>query len=616
MKQITYIKHNTIIAQKQIKFTNTVPTFLDLIHEHDIAGFDAPCGGNGTCGKCRIRIISGDVSSPAENERTLLTAEEIDGGIRLACSSSPLGDVTIELSADEVDSSSIASTSSGTDDVKSSAFRFRRHALQEIPESSIADQRSLLSKVITSFTEPDTSEMIDRETPLDLINMLHPAAGSDRDIIIRDDTPYMIIDAGKQLFAAAIDIGTTTLVIYLVDLTTGDVQDTFSALNAQKSFGADVISRIAYASKSGTNRKHAKEVIVGQIEQGILTLVADNAIDAEQILQITIAGNTTMLHLLVGADTSGIAASPFIPVFTEMITCRSEELGMKTLIDVKVELLPSVAAYVGADITAGIHVSGIHKHATPSLLLDIGTNGEMALGIDGKIICCSTAAGPAFEGANITCGTGGIQGAIDTVTVTEEGLSYTTIGNRKPVGICGSGIIDAVAQLLRQGLIDYTGRLLGTGETTHPNIQDIDGESVVLLASAEASGSGTDIILTQKDIREVQLAKSAIAAGVRTLIEDAGISEEQIEHLYMAGGFGSFIAPESAGTIGLIPNRLVARTIAIGNSSGEGAIRFCCWRDHALDILHIAQKCSYIELSAHRKFQEFYIEEMFFNLEE
>jgi uncharacterized 2Fe-2S/4Fe-4S cluster protein (DUF4445 family) len=309
------------------------------------------------------------------------------------------------------------------------------------------------------------------------------------------------------------------------------VQDTFSALNAQKSFGADVISRIAYASKSETNRKHAKEVIVGQIEQGILTLAADNALDAEQIQQITVAGNTTMLHLLVGADTSGIAASPFIPVFTEMITCRSEELGMKTLVDVKVELLPSVAAYVGADITAGIHVSGIHTHTNPSLLLDIGTNGEMALGIDGKIICCSTAAGPAFEGANITCGTGGIQGAIDTVTVTDKGLTYTTIGNRKPVGICGSGIIDAVAQLLRQGLIDYTGRLLGTGETTHPNIQDIDGESVVLLASAEASGSGTDIILTQKDIREVQLAKSAIAAGVRTLIEDAGISEEQIEHL-------------------------------------------------------------------------------------
>jgi uncharacterized 2Fe-2S/4Fe-4S cluster protein (DUF4445 family) len=609
MKTITYYKDTTFLTQRQINSSNGSSTLLDLINEHGITGFDAPCGGNGTCGKCRVRIIDGTVTEPAENELALLTERELAAGIRLACSCRPLSDITIDTFASRGDSAVISSTSVSVAATTPATPRCIKVAAHSLPEASILDQRSIFSRIISQ----DDHRMYHMDPHL--LRELDTLDTEDA-LVIRDHDIYRRIPAGERICGIAVDIGTTTLVLYLVDLEDGRTLDVYSALNAQKSFGADVISRIAYATESQEHRDRLQQVIVQQIQKGIEQLLGTHHLGSPSLMHITIAGNTTMLHLLTGAETAGIAASPFIPVFTEALSCEASRLGFTGLDDVTVELLPSVAAYVGADITAGIHTCAIHTSPQPSILLDIGTNGEMALSVDSRILCCSTAAGPAFEGANIACGTGGIHGAIDSVNITPEGLTYTTIADEPAIGICGSGIIDALAGLLEQGLVDYTGRLLGPDESDHPAIREQDGNPVLLLAAGGQHGVQDDIYLTQKDIREVQLAKSAIAAGLLTLMGDALLTTDDISQLYLAGGFGSFIHPESAGIIGLIPRRLIDRTIAVGNSSGEGAVRCCFGSEHLQDTLHIAERCEYIELSGHKQFQDLYIQEMMFELEE
>ncbi len=611
MITITYTKHNTILTENQVKIGAEKKTFLDYIHENGIEGFNAPCGGNGTCGKCRITVTSGEVTGLVENERKVLSDREIVKGVRLACQCSPLSDTTIDISLHDAESAVIALHSQGGQSVSKTSPRFSRRSLQEVPEGSLTDQRSVLTKLTDPISEP-----LHTNIPRNILSTVKANTTEQKDLILRDGYPQLIIDSDKRIYGVAVDIGTTTVVAYLVDLETGDVLANYSGLNAQKKFGADVISRIAFATDSDTQRDRLQQIIVKQLDGGIRKMAIDNRITLDQIVQLVIAGNTTMLHLLVGADSSGIAAAPFIPVFTDFMRVSAKELGFTSIPDISAELLPSVAAYVGADITAGIQVSGIHNDNTPSILLDIGTNGEMAFSVKDQIICCSTAAGPAFEGANITFGTGGIRGAIDTVELTSDSVSFTTIEGAEPIGICGSGIIDCVAGLIETGLVDYTGRMLTPQECDHPGIRTVEGSPVFMITPDSDDPDTPGIYLSQKDIREVQLAKSAIAAGLKTLLSDANIDESEVEHLYLAGGFGSFIRPESAGAIGLIPKSLIPKTKAIGNSSGEGAIRFSCWADPAKDILSIVKRCEYIELSGHKDFQDFYIMEMLFPMED
>nr|MDA3833019.1 ASKHA domain-containing protein [Spirochaetales bacterium] len=360
--------------------------------------------------------------------------------------------------------------------------------ISSLPEPALDDQRSLITRIhsICSAADESSRKPLKRkvlEIPAELLRNLSKVS-KQSSILCKDGIPFGLQNFSTPVYGAAADIGTTTIVIYLLNLLTGEQIDTFSALNAQKKFGADVISRITFASKSEENRKKISETIAFQLEEGIQQLLRKHTINEDHFHLLCAAGNTTMMHLLAGVHTEGIAVSPFIPVFTDMMVFAAAELGMTRIKKASIELMPSVAAYIGSDITAGIHVSGIHESEEPEILLDIGTNGEIALESAGTILCCSTAAGPAFEGANITCGTGGIPGAVDSVALNPDGVSFTTIGGAKPVGICGSGIIDAAAELLEYGIIDYTGRLLGPEETDHPCIQERNGEPIFLLSSS------------------------------------------------------------------------------------------------------------------------------------
>jgi uncharacterized 2Fe-2S/4Fe-4S cluster protein (DUF4445 family) len=350
----------------------------------------------------------------------------------------------------------------------------------------------------------------------------------------------------------AVDIGTTSLVFYLVNLITGTIVETRAILNPQAKYGSDVISRIQFTATQDGGLRILQKEILDAINLELLHLLQFAGISKNEIIKISIAGNTTMLHLLLGVDPMSLALAPFKAHFLEEQVLRGEELELNCYPGAEIKILPSISAYVGADIVAGLASIGPSEKYSKFLFMDIGTNGELALVTEDHIWCCSTAAGPAFEGARISCGMGAVEGAISAYD--DEG--YAVIGDEKPAGICGSGLIDLIAWLLENRKIDSDGLI----------------ENDFIIVPASSSGTGENISLNQNDIREVQLAKSAISSGVKILLKQSGLTFDQVDTLFLAGGFGNYINIESAMRIGLLPSQLKDRIIPMGNTSGAGAL--------------------------------------------
>jgi uncharacterized 2Fe-2S/4Fe-4S cluster protein (DUF4445 family) len=350
----------------------------------------------------------------------------------------------------------------------------------------------------------------------------------------------------------AIDIGTTSLVFYLVNLITGSIVETRAILNPQAKYGADVISRIQFTARHHEGLKILQEEILNTINQELSHLINFAKITKNEIIKIVVAGNTTMLHLLLGVNPISLALAPFKAIFLDEQILLGEELQLNCFPGAEIKIMPSFSAFIGADIVAGLASIGTSDKYKNFLFMDIGTNGELALVTKDRVWCCATAAGPAFEGANISCGMGAIEGAISSYG--KEG--FAVIGNEIPVGICGSGLIDIVAWLVENKIINSDGLL----------------ENDFIVVPATESGTGLAISLTQTDIREVQLAKSAIAAGINLLLKKSGLTFNQIDTLFLAGGFGNYINTESAVRIGLISSSLKNKIIPLGNTSGTGAL--------------------------------------------
>jgi uncharacterized 2Fe-2S/4Fe-4S cluster protein (DUF4445 family) len=380
----------------------------------------------------------------------------------------------------------------------------------------------------------------------------------------RIDKQYAIKKA--EGYAVAFDLGTTTLAFELVDLSSGAVVASYTKTNSQRQYGSDVVSRIQAISEGKLEALHKS--ITNDMEEGIRAVAGDMP-----IAKIVVAGNTTMLHLLTGTDCSAMGFAPYTPVFLEMKTVQYKNC--------EITLLPSISAFVGADIVSGLYYLGDVSQTI--LLIDIGTNGEMAIVSNGKVLCTSTAAGPAFEGGNIRHGCGGINGAISKYK--HDGKEITTIGNAIPVGICGSGVIDIAAELLRHGIIDETGYM----------------EDDIYLTP--------EICFTQQDVRELQLAKSAIRAGLETLINESGLTYDGIEAVYLAGGFGYHIDIENAVEIGMIPKELRHKVIPAGNTSLAGCVKYLLSDE---EIPENTLEAAEISLSDHVLFNELYMEHMMF----
>lgn len=562
-----------------------------LINEN---GYHAPCGGKGTCKKCKVKIK--EILPYDERESELLTKQEMKDGIHYACMLKVDRDITVELKTEKYRlAKDIFDEELELDPLVKRKKLHIDHKKSEGIKDNLDDIKKqlgfkkvsphVIKKIANIVTERDENEQFqnvvaiyDQEELLDITTDVRDSLG------------------------IAIDIGTTTVVSYLYNLNTGAYVDVISDVNYQKNYGYDVISRIQHANKP-KGLKELNYAIIQQLNQMINDLLCKNRLDSSQLDEIVVTGNTTMLHLLVGANPKNIGISPFTPVFTDTIYTSANDIGLTTKEFCKIIILPSIASYVGADIVSGMIYCNMEKSHLTELLIDIGTNGEIALLSKGKIICCATAAGPAFEGANISHGTGGVFGAINRVYNDDGILAYTTINDEPPVGICGSGIIDSISYLISNGYVDETGYL--EGEDTI----EVGNSKAVVIANRQ---DGSSIYITQKDIREVQLAKGAIRAGVDTIVSEAGIRIEDIDIVHVAGGFGSFMDKESAINIGLLPENFKDKIRIIGNSAGKGAIKILLNQNYLRGCEEIRSTARYEELSNSVKFTNYYMEAMSF----
>ena len=380
------------------------------------------------------------------------------------------------------------------------------------------------------------------------------------------------------------------MVVYLEDLLTYSTVDVATFINPQTLYGHDVVSRIQYSREQKNGLSELRTSLIEAINLSIVKLCHRNQIENQHIYKATVVGNTTMLHLFLDVDPSSIAFAPYTPQFIEEKMISGEESSLAIHEKGLVRVLPSVSAYIGADITAGIASTDVADNGDYTLFVDIGTNGEMALGKQGNLYCCSTAAGPAFEGANISCGIGGVEGAISEY---KNGI-YKTIGDKPPKGICGSGLLDIVAELRDKDIIDATGYM----------------EKDFLIEKKKNTTIDRDIVLTPRDVREVQLAVAAIYAGIKILAKSSGLDIHEIEKVYLAGGFGNYLNINSAIRIGLLPESLQEKVIQVGNSAGKGALLALRSNDFANSVNKIANIAEYIELSMRMDFNELYVESM------
>ena len=536
-RTILYVGIKVIAGGKKIRTTLLKEmTLLEGLREQGW-GVETHCNGAGYCGKCKV-LMSGKVPEPGSIEKELISQKELQKGIRLACRVKSLDGMVVHLPE---------KTKTGYQIEQ--GFRCRKDKWET---DSIAKSNSI-------------------------VNIKKNG----------ENTSYGI----------AVDIGTTTIVLALVDLVTGKTVELFSFLNPQREFGDDVITRIQFASTK--DKVILTRLIRESLIRAVTGLVKKNDISVEQIREFTMAGNTTMIHLLLGLPVKSLAISPFKPVTLNSVNLPAAEILNDDFSSAEMHIFPGVSAYVGPDIVSGMYNRSFEDLKEITLFVDLGTNGEIVLGDMEKILCVSAAAGPAFEGARISCGTGCVSGAISYAGINKGKVWYSTIKQQPAVGLCGSGLVDLVAASLDAGIIDKSGLM-------KPEYRK-DGLFI------EKDSDGNEMRLTQKDIRELQLAKSAIRAGIEILIEEFDVTNNDIRKVYLAGGFGNYINADSAVRIGLLPKKLRNHIVLAGNSSLGGAVDSLLNPDKEEKVMEILKKVHYIELSSNRDFNDKFAEYMLFN---
>ncbi len=541
---------------------------------------DAPCGGAGTCGKCQV-IING------RNVQACCTPVREDLQVDTAVSSS-LDDAVI--------------LTEGFSRPVTFQPGITVHSI-ELKKTVPGDKRSDWERMLTALADAGATDTHLFLPSPDLASSLYEKCQKGGLWhVIHTDREILDLWPEKRAFCfVAFDIGTTTLAGYLLDAANGRVLAVESRMNPQAQYGADVIMRADYALAHGT--EELSRCIRSEINEMIGCLSKQTGRKRTDIFQVCIVGNTCMHHLFLGISPASLVHAPYTPAVSQSMTFPAIQYELDIHPKGQLLMLPNIAGYVGADTCGCLLAIRPDLKEEITLLLDIGTNGEMILGSRERLVTCSTAAGPAFEGAKIECGMRGTDGAVDHVSFENGVWHYTTIGNHPAVGLCGSGLLDLTAQLLLHGFIDENGSL-ESGQ---------NDSKTFMLVPPNAAGNEKGVYLTQKDIREVQLAKAAIAAGIRILMKTLSITEDDVSCLYIAGAFGNYMDPVSAGIIGLIPRSLVKRIQPIGNAAGEGAkIALLNTKEWSLaDTL--AQNVEFVELAALPEFQDCFVDELEFS---
>ena len=588
---------------ERIIYANKNDNLLKILRENNVE-VNNNCGAKGKCGKCKVKILNEEYLKFTKSDEVHLSKDELDKGIRLSCMINIEDDIEIELinSKDDIQVlTDIYDNNTYLDiDIKKIYL--------EIETPSLMDQRDDVKRVKDSLNMKDL--YIDKKTLGSISNILEK--NNYKVTFTTYNNKLLHIQGNnreKYKYGIALDLGTTTLALYLLDLNEGRIISVLSKVNAQRSYGSDVISRINYTMENKNGLEELNKCVINQINEMIDEISKINNINKDEIYNIVVVGNTTMIHMLMKIPCKNIALAPFIPSFTEKYECSALDIGIN--VNGIISLPPSISAYVGSDISAGILSSNMSKNDKYSLLLDIGTNGEIALGNKDRILTCATAAGPAFEGTNIKYGVGGIKGAISSIDLSKDKI-YETINDEIPCGICGSAVLDITSELLKYEIIDETGRMIDYDEVKNERLRKRLNKDKGIKEFIIFQDDNKKISFTQKDIREVQLAKASIYAGIEVLLNESNLTYDDIENVYIGGGFGNFMNVESAVNIGMIPEAFKNKIKSIGNCAGKGAIDFLISEENKKEIVKIVDKCEYIELSKSKSFQEFYIDSISF----
>jgi uncharacterized 2Fe-2S/4Fe-4S cluster protein (DUF4445 family) len=569
-------------------------TVFDAASWNGVA-IDSTCGGHGTCKKCKVKVVSGQLPIDSVDPRAF-TIEELKNGWRLACRAKALEDVTLEVPPLQ-SRPKAALVGVGRHVILRPAVQKR---FLELTEPTLEDQTSDLERVLAAMDD------LELRVPLTVMRTLgktlrdanwHVTAVLADDVLI-DIEPG---DTAGQRHALAFDLGTTTVVATLMNLETGLPEAVQSILNKQQPFGADVISRISATMMDpdalGMLQQHAHATLQ-QLTDEVCT---EAGVDPMNVYEVVVTGNATMIQIALGIDPEPLSMAPFTMAARKLPEAHASDFGIAVHERAPAVLFPALGAYVGPDIVAGILATGLTLDRRVRLFIDVGTNSEMVLGSSARALATAAPAGPAFEAAQIKCGMRAAEGAIEGVKIRDGQVELTVIGDVAPLGLCGSGLVDAVAECVGAGIIDRSGRyVLGSSE----RLGKIGEENVFYLSD--------DVYLSQRDVRELQFAKASIATGWALLCRDLGVEPEEISQVLLGGSFGSYLSAASAVKIGLVPKLPLTRIVSAGNVAGEGAKIVALSVTERAAATAILDEVAYVELSGRTDFNDLFIDQLAF----
>ena len=594
MSKIFIPKENKVLEYEAGK------DLLRILMESDVF-VDSPCNGKGTCGKCKVRILKGEIPPVSETEEGFLNEEERRSGVRLSCLVIPNGDLSVEILQTE-----------GKHEVLSTGY---------LPEFAF---KPAISKKVVGIEKPTLQHQIPYEEAicnalgmdqLDWRILTAHKKIEEKMTAVYYDEELIALEPGDttdQLYGVAIDIGTTTVVTALIDVSTGKELATAAMINPQKKFGLDVLTRITYQMEHVEATKKLQSAIVDGINSLMEELLEKSGIHRKNIYEIVVSGNCTMLHFLLGIEATSIGVSPYAPVFLRSKTIPAGDIGIEGAVGARLYALPSVSAYIGADIVAGAYVAELHRTKKNLLFIDIGTNGEIVLSKGGSLVSCSCAAGPALEGMNISSGMRAAEGAVEEVKITEDGIDLQVIGNAEPIGICGSGILSVMKELLRVGLVKKNGAFIKKEKLEPGDYREdlirLDGiKRTFVLKNAPK-----ELLITQGDVRQVQLAKGAILSGFYALLNNAGMDMSNLDKVLIAGQFGAHLSPDSLVGTGILPEDVSEKLEYIGNASKTGAYMALMSTQVKRDIEALANTMDYMELGTTEGYERLFAKSLQF----
>ena len=591
-------------------------TVFDAASWNGIA-IDSTCGGHGTCRKCKVRVVRGEVPVARLDPRAF-GPDQLRQGWRLACLATAQRDIEVEVPP-LLTRPKAATVGVGRQVILRPAVQKR---FVELDEPTLADQRSDLDRLL------DAIDDLEPKADLHAVRSLPKALrgnGFAVTAVIVDDVLIDVEggDTTQVRYGIAFDLGTTTVVATLLDLTTGTPAAVCSMLNKQQSFGGDVISRISATMLDPTALGRLRQAAQATLAELAAEVCQEAGVDPASVYEVALAGNATMAHLVLGIDPEPLGVAPFVMSSKDFPGVLAAELGLTERFvhpRARAYLFPSLGAYVGGDIVAGMLASGMDRDKRLRLFIDVGTNCEIVLGDSSRLLSTAAPAGPAFEGASIRCGMRAADGAIEVVKLTSDSVAVQVIGDVEPVGLCGSGLVDAVAELVAVGLLDSSGRLLDVrqAEDRVPGLADrlveLDGgERVFVLHwGGEVGDVDHAVYLSQRDVRELQFAKAAIATGWKLLIDEYGTDVSQVQQVLLAGSFGSYLSAASAVRIGLVPKVPVLRIVSAGNVAGEGAKMVLLSVREREGARTLLEEVRYVELSDRTDFNDLFVEQLAF----